>query len=149
MDKKLLKIVLSEAVIGFGLLFWYNSSISKETYGLVAAAGIGVILFITVGIIAITLIVAFVGKLLENKNSANLELPKKRYGFKFWVIIILCMVAFIAALPYIVELVDKAIYSVEKRENCSQVITRARQPKSGEIRDFPTPCDVPTGWEKM
>jgi hypothetical protein len=29
---------------------------------------------------------------------------------------------------------------------CIQVITPARNPATGEIRDFPTPCDVPEGW---
>ncbi|MBI2669768.1 MAG: hypothetical protein HYX20_01295 [Candidatus Yanofskybacteria bacterium] len=30
---------------------------------------------------------------------------------------------------------------------CIQVITPARNPQTGEARDFPTPCDVPDGWE--
>lgn len=30
---------------------------------------------------------------------------------------------------------------------CAQVITPAKNPKTGEVRDFPTPCDVPSGWE--
>lgn len=30
---------------------------------------------------------------------------------------------------------------------CIQVIQRARNPQTGEERDFPTPCDVPQGWE--
>ena len=30
---------------------------------------------------------------------------------------------------------------------CVQVITPARNPQTGETRDFPTPCDVPKGWE--
>ena len=30
---------------------------------------------------------------------------------------------------------------------CVQVITAAKNPKTGEIADFPTPCDVPLGWE--
>lgn len=30
---------------------------------------------------------------------------------------------------------------------CAQVITPARDPKTGEITEFPTPCDVPKGWE--
>lgn len=29
---------------------------------------------------------------------------------------------------------------------CIQVITPARNPETGETRDFPTPCDVPSGW---
>lgn len=30
---------------------------------------------------------------------------------------------------------------------CIQVITPARNPDTGDIREFPTPCDVPEGWE--
>lgn len=30
---------------------------------------------------------------------------------------------------------------------CIQVITPARNPETEETRDFPTPCDVPEGWE--
>jgi hypothetical protein len=32
---------------------------------------------------------------------------------------------------------------------CIQVITPARNPQTGEVRDFPTPCDVPAGWEPV
>lgn len=31
---------------------------------------------------------------------------------------------------------------------CAQVVTEARNPATGEVREFPTPCDVPDGWEK-
>jgi hypothetical protein len=34
-------------------------------------------------------------------------------------------------------------------EVCIQMIQRARNPQTGEERDFPTPCDVPEGWEKI
>jgi len=30
---------------------------------------------------------------------------------------------------------------------CIQVITPARNPETGDIKEFPTPCDVPEGWE--
>jgi hypothetical protein len=36
----------------------------------------------------------------------------------------------------------------DKPEVCIQVITPARNPKTGECRNFSTPCDVPAGWEK-
>ena len=36
-----------------------------------------------------------------------------------------------------------------KYEACIQIIASARNPKTLEIRDFPTPCDVPEGWEKI
>ncbi len=29
---------------------------------------------------------------------------------------------------------------------CIQVITPAKNPQTGEVRNFPTPCDVPRGW---
>lgn len=32
---------------------------------------------------------------------------------------------------------------------CIQVITSAKDPQTGECRSFPTPCDVPEGWEKV
>jgi hypothetical protein len=31
-------------------------------------------------------------------------------------------------------------------EFCAQVITPARNPKTGDIKEYPTPCDVPEGW---
>jgi len=30
---------------------------------------------------------------------------------------------------------------------CIQVITAAKNPDTGAIQEFPTPCDVPSGWE--
>lgn len=35
----------------------------------------------------------------------------------------------------------------EEPRMCAQVITPARNPETGDIREFPTPCDVPEGWE--
>jgi hypothetical protein len=32
------------------------------------------------------------------------------------------------------------------RPNCIQVIAYGTNPKTGECRQFPTPCDVPAGW---
>lgn len=32
---------------------------------------------------------------------------------------------------------------------CAQVVTPAKNPLTGETRNFPTPCDVPPGWEKI
>ena len=32
---------------------------------------------------------------------------------------------------------------------CIQVIQPARNPETGQIREFPTPCDVPAGWENI
>lgn len=33
--------------------------------------------------------------------------------------------------------------------NCADVRTAAKNPATQEIRDFPTPCDVPEGWETI
>jgi hypothetical protein len=32
---------------------------------------------------------------------------------------------------------------------CAQVIAPARNPQTGEVREFPTPCDVPSNWEQI
>lgn len=32
---------------------------------------------------------------------------------------------------------------------CIQVLTDAKDPATGEVRTFPTPCDVPEGWEVL
>lgn len=32
---------------------------------------------------------------------------------------------------------------------CAQIITPAKNPKTGECKDFPTPCDMPQGWDKV
>ena len=34
-------------------------------------------------------------------------------------------------------------------ELCIQVVTEARNPKTGEVKTFGTPCDVPKGWEEI
>lgn len=34
-------------------------------------------------------------------------------------------------------------------EPCIQVVQAARNPLTGECRTFPTPCDVPAGWQKV
>lgn len=34
-------------------------------------------------------------------------------------------------------------------QTCIQVITPAKNPQTGEIVEFPTPCDVLEGWEKV
>lgn len=38
---------------------------------------------------------------------------------------------------------------VKQYNACIQMIQPAKNPKTGEVRDFPTPCDVPVGWEKV
>lgn len=38
---------------------------------------------------------------------------------------------------------------VGEPEACVQVVTPAKNPATGECQEFPTPCDVPEGWEKV
>lgn len=38
------------------------------------------------------------------------------------------------------------ILGEEESKVCIQVITKARNPATGEIREFATPCDVPENW---
>lgn len=35
----------------------------------------------------------------------------------------------------------------EPSQVCAQVMTSARNPATGQIKVYPTPCDVPDGWE--
>ena len=32
---------------------------------------------------------------------------------------------------------------------CAAVVTQGKNPISGVIRDFPNPCKIPIGWEKV
>lgn len=41
------------------------------------------------------------------------------------------------------------ISQTQKPEVCIQIIAPAKNPKTGECKEFPTPCDVPEGWEKV
>jgi len=38
---------------------------------------------------------------------------------------------------------------IEKPEVCIQVITPAKNPQTGECKEFPTPCQVPADWTKV
>jgi hypothetical protein len=38
---------------------------------------------------------------------------------------------------------------IKENKICSQVITRAINPETGQEQDFPTPCDVPQGWQTI
>ncbi len=72
-------------------------------------------------------------------------------------LIILALVAVIAVLGWYFLYKDKPetpsteTPSAEEEQMviCAQVITPARNPSTGEIKEFPTPCDVPDGWETI
>jgi uncharacterized protein HemX len=39
--------------------------------------------------------------------------------------------------------------AAEKKHNCIQVVTYARNPTDGSCQQFPTLCDVPENWEEV
>lgn len=45
------------------------------------------------------------------------------------------------------KVVDEAPTDTDDDAVCIQVITTAKNLKTGEVVEFPTPCDVPEGWE--
>ena len=53
-----------------------------------------------------------------------------------------CRKACIAALP-------SPTSAGSNQTDCPAVITFATGPQTGECKEFPTPCDVPQGWEKV
>jgi hypothetical protein len=61
------------------------------------------------------------------------------WGYGFLGLAFLLAVAFIYQMQY----GEKP----EETQVCIQVVTTARNPQTGETRDFPTPCEVPEGWE--
>ncbi|MCK4555060.1 MAG: hypothetical protein KAT83_00480 [Candidatus Aenigmarchaeota archaeon] len=50
------------------------------------------------------------------------------------------------ALEVYAESLDEGEKPVGAEEECAQVITPAKDPATGECREFSTPCDVPEGW---
>lgn len=42
---------------------------------------------------------------------------------------------------------EATVPAQEETVVCAQVITPARDPQTGTIKEYPTPCDVPDGWE--
>jgi hypothetical protein len=63
------------------------------------------------------------------------------WGYAFLFLAFLLAIAFIYQMEY----------GHKPKENtiCIQIVTSARNPQSGKIEEFPTPCDVPQGWEKV
>jgi len=44
---------------------------------------------------------------------------------------------------------SQSLSNIRRSENCIQVITPALNPTNGTCINFPTPCDVPSGWKKV
>ncbi len=60
---------------------------------------------------------------------------------------------FFAAGLFIAAILGAGYYFLAPKEEkpeeqvCIQVITSAKNPETGEVKEFPTPCDIPQGWE--
>lgn len=84
-----------------------------------------------------------------NTQLPRVELPEPQkvkwfstyhlWGYAFLGLTFLLIVGFIYQMEYRNTPIESRI--------CIQVVTTARSPYSGETKDFPTPCDVPEGWE--
>jgi len=68
---------------------------------------------------------------------------KKIFLIKFSFIIIL------TGLGVLCLAKENAIIDLDKNKICVQVITPAKNPVTGECKEFPSPCDVPSGWIKV
>ncbi len=79
------------------------------------------------------------------KNNSYMEYIKKLVGILVALVIVGGGVYFVWKYKLPVKLIDQN----NDGAVCIQVITTARNPETGEIRDFPTPCDVPEDWEKV
>ncbi len=44
---------------------------------------------------------------------------------------------------------EDQVFSRDDNTMCAQVITPGRNPKTGEVKEFRTPCDVPEGWDTL
>lgn len=83
--------------------------------------------------------------------------PRLRLAGKIWLPVLVVVALFWAVLlgnsaaktlwPPEIDFAD--VFGQEEPVACIQVITPARNPKTGEVKNFPTPCDVPEGWEKI
>ena len=60
---------------------------------------------------------------------------------------ILCMALGVLCIYWAFHSGSKTREETNNDEICAQVITPATNPDTGEVVDFPTPCDVPEGWE--
>lgn len=87
-------------------------------------------------------------------NKTNTKLPKVSipqppktdwfsghyiWGYAFLVLAFLLAIAFIYQMEFGRKPKESRI--------CIQVVTSAVNKETGEVKDFPTPCDVPEGWE--
>lgn len=83
------------------------------------------------------------GRLRATEGNIRYTIPEDVDLTKFRYALTWCQ-----AFSELFNSADLANASFEESGNvCIQVITPARNIETGEIREFPTPCDVPSGWE--
>lgn len=78
------------------------------------------------------------------EHKVNYFAPRFLLGYLF----LLCTFILAVVLIYQIQASQQAREKAEANNGqvCVQVITAARNPISGEVSYFPTPCDVPDGW---
>lgn len=59
------------------------------------------------------------------------------------------MAAAVIAVSGFIFLGKDNFKSIFSGKSCARVVTPAWNPETGELNDFPTPCDVPEGWETV
>ena len=71
--------------------------------------------------------------------------PVSVYVFLIAVLVGTLTWAFVITRPVVVNTLD---FPVKRNTGgvCAQVITPAKNDRTGEVKDFPTPCSVPRGW---
>ena len=75
------------------------------------------------------------------ENKTNWFSRHHMWGYAFLALAFLMAIAFIYQMKY--------GRTAQETQICIQVITPARNPQTGEVKEFPTPCDVPDGWIEM
>jgi len=84
------------------------------------------------------------GKIRGTMGEVQYEVPKEVLLIDYPYVLTWCR-AFGVLFNY--ADLRPLLKSAQEDALCAQVITPARNPDTGEIQEFPTPCDVPEGWE--
>jgi len=84
--------------------------------------------------------------MINDPSEVELEPKRNRFlnhRFLYGVILVLILGVIVGGV---------ALWKVKNEsasQICIQVITPAKNSTTGEVRDFPTPCDVPAGWYNL
>jgi len=103
----------------------------------------------------VTYLIEREGKTIRAESASNIDLSKILLTVKFISTTVNSFNSCIAAgypmmesYPAKCATPDGTTY-VQVLNPCIQVIQPAKNPQTGEVRLFATPCDVPEGWEKV